>query len=524
MRARRPQGSTREGHALPYVALAILLSGCAAAGPDYKRPALNLPVELTTPAREIASPARPSVDTSTPTPARAGMAADSLPAPVAVPGQTLAQGVDVPEQWWTRFASPALTTLVERSLRENPGITAGQAALRQAEASVRAQQGATAPQISANYTFTRQKTPAALASPLASAAYLFNLHTLQLNLDYNPDVFGANRRAVEGLQAGVESQQALLAATQLGLASNVALTAIQEAALRAQLASLREVIALQGEALKKTRRLRTLGQLADTDVAIQESAFAGFETQLPPLEKQLGQSRSLLKVLLGDYPENVLGEQFELEQIHLPSELPLTLPSSLLERRPDIRAAEAQLKAASAAVGVAAAARLPAINLGVNSYGQSGTQLADLFRSAGNFWALAGGLTQPLFDGGTLKERELAARAGYDQAAAQYRQTVLAAFQNVADVLVAIQTDQDAAQANLHAEQAARTSFDIARRQFALGDLSALNLVQIEQTWWQARSQRQLVEAARLADSVALYQALGGASWDAPAANVPAAQ
>jgi NodT family efflux transporter outer membrane factor (OMF) lipoprotein len=462
------------------VAAAGLLAACSSVGPDYQRPALDLP-----------STVLPAAD--------AGAAPERLAA---------SAGPDA--QWWRDFHAPALDALIARSLREHPGIAAGQAALQQAAALVRAQQGVTAPQLQAAYGATRQKTAAVLASPLSSADDIFNLHTLQLNLSYTPDVFGTNRRAIEGLEAGLATQQALLDGTRLSLAGSVAVAAIAEATLRAQREALNELLGIQRDLLARTRVLQAAGQLAEADVAAQEAALAALDAQAPGLERQFGQTRDLLKALVGAWPDEVLASRFELRDLTLPEALPLTLPSELLVRRPDLRAAEAQLKAASAALGVAAAARLPSLALGVNAYGQAGNRIADLFRSAGNFWALAGGVTQPLFDGGTLRARESAARAAYDQAAALYRETVISAFQNVADVLIALHADADGARTAQRAEQAARRSYDIAQRQFALGDLSGLALAQTQQAWLQARTQSALAEAARLSDGVALYVALGG--------------
>ena len=479
---------------------ALLLAGvavaaaCSSAGPDYQRPDLQLPATL--------APAPDALD-----PVGAAPAGGSAAVPPASGDQRAEPG-----GWWQQFAAPDLDALIARALREHPGVAAGQAALRQAEAFVRAQQGYYAPQLQAAYAGSRQRTANVLASPLADSSYVFNLHTLALDLSYTPDVFGVNRRAVEGLQAGVEQQQALLDATRLSLAANVALAAIQEASLRAQLDGLLEQLAIQREQLARSQALQRAGQLGQADLAVQEAALATLEAQQPPLERALGQTRDLLKALVGAWPEEVLPQRFTLDRLQLPEPLPLTLPSELLAQRPDIRAAEAQLRAANAAIGVAAAARLPSITLGVNSYGESGSRIADLFRTANSFWTLAGGITQPLFDGGTLREREQAARAGYQQAEQQYRLTVINAFQNVADALIAVHADEAALATARRAEQANRRSLAIAERQYALGDLGAIALAQLRQGWLQARSQRIVAEAGRLSDAVALYQALGAGS------------
>lgn len=262
-----------------------------------------------------------------------------------------------------------------------------------------------------------------------------------------------------------------------------------------------------------------LGQVSSADVAAQEAALAVAQANLPPLEKQLAQQRDLLKALAGRFPNDERQTGFDLDQLQLPGELPLSLPSTLVEHRPDIRAAEEQLHAASAEIGVAAANRLPNITLGVAGYGSAALSMADLFKGGTGFWELAGGITQPLFDGGTLKHRESAARAAYDQAAAQYRATVLNAFQNVADALQAVKSDADALRAADKALSAADKSLHLAQRQLELGDISALAVLNSEQTYQQAKLNQVQAQANRLADTVALFQALGGGWWNRQTAS-----
>jgi NodT family efflux transporter outer membrane factor (OMF) lipoprotein len=270
------------------------------------------------------------------------------------------------------------------------------------------------------------------------------------------------------------------------------------------------------------QRQYQLGQVAMADVAAQEAALAAAEATLPPLEKQLAIERDLLSVLSGGFPNESPAAQFDLDSLQLPTELPLSLPSALVEHRPDVRAAEEQLHAASAEVGVAAANRLPNVTLGVTGYGSAALTMASLFKSGTGFWELAGGLTQPVFDGGALKHKEGAAKAAYDQAAAQYRATVLNAFQNVADTLHAIQSDALALRAADKAERAAAKSLAIARRQLALGDISTLMLLGSEQAYQQAKLNLVQAQANRLQDTVALFQSLGGGYWNKPTPDATA--
>lgn len=479
-----------------------LLGGCAA-GPDYVRPAVTLPTAYLAADGAVPSPAD---QPSTGAPAHQAQSTAE---------QSLLAGADVPARWWEAFQSPALNQLIEASLRSNPTVAAAQAALHGALENVAAQEGSYYPSVNASFTPTRQKVAGVLSSPLASNAYYYNLHTAQVSVAYTPDLFGANRRQVESLAAQADAQRYQLQATYLTLTANVANAAIGEAALRGQVEATRAIIAAQTRVMDAVRQQRALGQLADADVAAQEAALAASAAALPPLEKQLAQQRNLLAALAGDYPQHAPAQQFTLDALVLPDSLPLTLPSQLAERRPDVRAAEEQLHAASAGVGIAAANRLPNITLGVNAYGSSASSLGGLFKAGTGFWTLAGSVVQPVFDAGTLKHRQGAAQAAYDEAAAQYRSTVITAFQNVADALQAIHYDAQALQTAALAEQAAARSVAIGRRQLALGDVSALTVLAQEQAWQQARLALVQAQAGRLADSVALYQALGGSPWPA---------
>jgi len=467
---------------LMMVTLLAALGGCAV-GPDYVRPDNALPQSYL-PAGDVLAHAFARHDST------------------------------LPAQWWTLFRSAPLDDLIAASLQHNPTVEAAQAALRLAQENVAAQQGAALPLVDLGFAPTRQKIAGTLASPAASAASIYNLHTAQVTVSYAPDLFGGNRRQVESLQAQASQQRFLLDATYLTLTANVANTAIQEAALRGQLAATREIVASQTRVTAMVLRQVQLGQLGRADAAAQEALLAVAEASVPPLEKQLAMQRNLLTVLAGRFASEGVAEQFELASLQLPESLPLTLPSTLVEHRPDVRAAEEQLHAASAAVGVAIANRLPNITLGVNAYGSSANRLADLFKAGTGFWSLAGNITQPLFDAGILQHRQAAAQAALEQAAAQYRASVLNAFQNVADALQAIRYDDVAERAAERAEQATARSLAILRSQLALGDVSALTLLVGEQAYQQAKLARVQARANRLADVVALCQALGG-GWSA---------
>lgn len=480
---------TRTAPAAAGVALTLLMAGCAV-GPDYARPPLNLPTQYT------ATP---------PTSQEAE----------SVPLARLSPELDVPAQWWQTFRSEPLNALVTQSLAGNPTIEAADAALRAAQENEAADRAAFWPTVALGYSPTRQRVASAVASPVSSNASLYTLHTAQVTVSYTPDVFGATRRQVEGAKAQTELQRFQTVAAKLTLSSNVVAAAITEASLRAQQRATQAIVAGQKEMLAAYRKQLALGQVAPADVDAQEASLAATEATLPPLEKQLAQQRNLLAALAGRYPSQGVEAQFDLDALQLPSELPLTLPSSLVEHRPDVRAAEAQLQAASAAIGVAVAARLPNLTLGVNSYGSSAYRLSDLFKSSSLFWTVAGSVTQPIFDGGALKHREAAARASFDEAAAQYRATVLAAFQDVANTLEAIDADTRALQAAVKAERTASQSLARTQAQVRLGDASALSLRIAQQAQQQALLNLVQARALRLTDAAALFQALGGGWWNA---------
>jgi len=476
----------------PGISGALLVAACAV-GPDFKRPAA------------------PAVGGYTREPLSA------LPKSADIPGgeaQSFVRGQDIPGQWWILFHSESLNNLIDQALKANPDAQAAQAALRVAMENVYAQKGAFYPSIEASYSPSRQKNAVGTLAPtLSSGVPIFNLYTAQVSVSYTLDVFGANRRQAETLEALAESQRFQLEATYLTLTSNVVAAAVQEASLRAQIAATQEVINFEAEQLELLRREFELGAIAESNVVAQQAALAQARATLPPLEKQLAQQRDLLTALLGRFPSEEPSEKFELSMLQLPQELPVSLPSRLVEQRPDVRSAEAQLHAASAQIGVAVANMLPQFTISAN-IGSVATEMSHLFAGGTNFWSLAGNLAQPIFEGGALLHKKRAAEAAYDQAAAQYRSTVITAFQNVADTLHALQNDANALNAASEAERAAAESLKIARRQLQLGDISYLALLNAELTYQQAAIVLVQARANRYADTAALFQALGGGWWN----------
>jgi NodT family efflux transporter outer membrane factor (OMF) lipoprotein len=468
---------------------AVGASGCAV-GPNFKRP--------TPPAVHGYLPE--------PLPARTESHEDG-------DAQRFVDGMSIPAQWWTLFKSPALDTLIQQAFKNNPTVQGAQAALRVANENYYAQRGALLPAVQANYSFTRQKNATGTLAPtLTSGESIFNLHTAQVSVSYVLDVFGGVRRETESMHSQAESQRYQLEATYLTLASNVISTAIQEAAARAQLDATNGIIQSEREALQILKRQYELGSIAMTDVMAQEAALATSEATVPGLQKQLEQSRHALATLAGRFPSEAADEHFELASLRLPEELPITVPTQLVRQRPDVLAAEEQMHAASAQVGVAIANMLPQITLSGNQGGAS-TQFGQLFAGGNTYWAGGASLTQTLFAGGALLHKERAARAALDQAGAQYRSAVLTAFQNVADTLTALQLDAQALSASARAERAAKESLLTVRRNVELGSVGYLALLNAQQTYQQAVLNLAQAQANRYTDTVALFQALGGGWW-----------
>lgn len=483
-------------HFFPVIAAlssAAFFSGCAV-GPDFHRPA------------------PPPVSGYTTQPLAATTSAANVPGGEE---QRFVSGKDIPQKWWELFKSSHLNTLIEKSLKANPTIDAAKAALRQARENLAAQKGYYYPTVQASASVTHARDSATVSPVPASGAEPYTLHTAQVSIGYALDIFGKNRRQVESLQAQADFQRFQLEAAYISLTSNVVAAAIQETALRDQIAATQSIIQVETEMLEQLRQQFANGYVAGLDVAAQEAALAQVEQTLPPLQKQLAQTRDLLSALAGRFPSEELEEKFQLSGITLPQELPISLPSRLVEQRPDVRAAEEELHAASAQVGFAVANMLPDITLSAN-LGSTASSIGQLFSAGTGFWGLAGNVAQTVFDGGTLLHSKRAAEAGLDQAAAQYRATVIFAFQNVADTLHALQSDAAALKAAAAFERAAKRSLDLTRGQFKAGYVNYLSLLSAEQAYQQAVIAIAQAKANRYADTAALFLALGGSWWNGP--------
>jgi len=471
--------------------LALLVAGCTV-GPNFVRPAAP---DVT---RYTQAPLGPTA---------------SAPNVAGGESQRFLDGQDIPAGWWELFESPPLNVLVERALKANPDLKAAEAALTAAHENMLAQRGGYFPAVSASFAASRSKTSAELSPTPNSGALLFNLFTPEVSVSFLPDVFGLNRRLVESMAATEQQTRFELTATYLALTANVVVAAIQEAGVREQIRTTRELIASGEKSLDVLRQQQTRGYASRLDVAAQEAQVAQASATLPPLLKQLAQQRDLLAALSGALASEGLPEQFELSQLKLPQELPLSVPSRLIEQRPDVRQAEENLHIASAQIGVAVANRLPSFTITAD-VGASALTLGSLTASDAGFSDLGAQVTQPIFQGGALMHKERAARAARLQAQQQYRSAVIAAFQNVADTLAALEHDAEALRASAASTEAARVTLDVVRAQQRAGYASYLQLLGAEQAYQSALNAQVQGQINRYADTAALFQALGGGWWN----------
>jgi NodT family efflux transporter outer membrane factor (OMF) lipoprotein len=473
------------------LALFLPLLGACAVGPDFVPP-----------------PAPPVSGYTPDTPPAKTVGADVA----GGAAQNFVMGRDIPGEWWKVFHSKEIDALIAEALRANPSLQAAQASLWQAKENLYASGGKLLPAFDANGSFERQQfSPAEFGFPGGPST--FNLFQTTVNVSYAPDVFGGQRRQIEANAALTDYQRFELEATYLTLTSNVVTAAIQEASLRGQIEATLEIIKAETDQLKVVRNQFEAGAANRADVLTQESEVATTEATLPPLRKQLEQQQHVLLALIGHFPNEARQDRLMLASFHLPASLPVSVPSQLVQQRPDVRAAQAQLQQASAQIGVAVANRLPQFSL-TAAYGNAALTAATLFTPATAIWSITAAGTQPIFHGFTLLHQERAARAAYDVADAQYRSAVLTAFQNVADALRAVQLDAATLKAQQRAVRAASDTFDLTRGQYRLGAVTYIILLNAQRSYQQALLALVQAQAARYADTAALFAALGGGWWN----------
>jgi NodT family efflux transporter outer membrane factor (OMF) lipoprotein len=477
----------------------LLLLGACAVGPNFKRPAP--PAD----AGYGAAPAQGS------TAAVAGSSPGGSGA-----AQHFVSGEELPGEWWLVFRSQQLSDLVAETLRANPNMAAAHAALREAQHLYVAQRATLFPSVQAGFAATRSKLPSAtLTPPTVATANIYNLYTAQLSLSYTLDVFGGVRRQLELAGTQVDTARYQLIATDLTLSSNAVVIAITEASLRGQIGATERILSLQRQLTETARAQRKLGTASDVELLPQEAAEAQTAATLPPLQKQLAQTRDALTALLGRLPAEEPATTFHLGDLTLPEDLPVSIPSRLVAQRPDVLQAEANLHAASAQVGISIADMLPQFQISADT-GSAALAISQLFKPYTDFWDLGASLTQTLFNAGALVYRHKAADDALDAAGAEYRAAVIVACQNVADTLHALQADAEALKATAEARRAARAAFELAQQQQKLGTISEVALVSAEQTYRQAEIALVQAQANRYMDTAALFQALGGGWWNRP--------
>jgi len=482
------------------LALALVLTGCTL-GPDFKAPEAPATSKTTPPESYsyTVSPVQNPLDASQ---GNAGVA------------QKLVMAQDIPAQWWTVFHSPELDALIRSALTQSPNLASAQAALRQAQENARAFYGnAFFPNATASLGVQREHASA--VSTLTPGGELFTLYNASINISYTLDLFGLNRRELESMRALVNYQQFQVEAAYLTLTSNLVTTAIREASLRAQLQATKDILEFQTSQMDVIDKQFAVGAIPKSTVLSQRTLLAQTRASVPGLEKALQQTRNQLAVYAGRLPSDADLPEFHLESLQLPAELPVSIPAALVQQRPDIRATEALLHQASAQVGVATANQFPQLSL-TASYGATSPTASGLTQKQWSFWNLGAGVVQPLFDAGALSAKKRASVAAYDQADAQYRATVLVAFQNVADSLQALDQDAKTLTQQVEVESVARQTLDLTNQQFQLGAVNSLLLLDAKRNYQNARIALVQAQAARYADTAALFLALGGGWWNRP--------
>jgi NodT family efflux transporter outer membrane factor (OMF) lipoprotein len=484
-------------------ALALGIPAGCAVGPDFRAPGVPANAGFT----------------------QAGSTPQTTTASTPIPGgeaQRFVDGLDIPGQWWTLFQSPELNALIDRALKQNPTLESAQAALREANENVAAARGALLPSLSGTYEAQRNRGSLAEFGLPGSGGYFYTLNSANVSVSYTLDAFGGIRRQIEALQAQADYARFSLEASYLTLTSNVVAAAITEASLRAQIVAQQDIARAQQSALDIIQRRVSAGGASRTDVLQQQATLQSTLAMLPALRTELAQERDLLATYAGALPAEYTDSEFRLDTLNIPVELPVSLPSRFVEQRPDVRQYSALLHQATAQIGVATANMLPQLQI-TGSYGGAAARFADMFSPASVVWSLAGSVTQPLFRGGQLLHQRRAAIAAAQEAAANYKATVLTAFQNVADALLALQGDADALAAQIGAERAAAGSLDLVQAQYKAGGASYLQVLTAEQTYQNAALALVKARAQRFTDTAALFQALGGGWWNRNdlAANPP---
>jgi NodT family efflux transporter outer membrane factor (OMF) lipoprotein len=473
---------------------ALLAAASCAVGPNYHDPAPPAPGAITLPSQ---------------TDAAGGEA------------QIFVSGADISGDWWRLFHSAELNALIDTALAHNPTLQASQQTLIEAQENVRAEEASFLPSLSGSFQAERERVSSAQsasfgAGPAAAgdtgAIPPFTLYNASLSVSYNPDVFGGVRREVESLQAQSDYERDELEASYLSLTANIVTAAITEASLNGQIQATQQIIATEQKQLDILNRQFALGGVAKANIISEQATLASTQATLPPLQSQLAQIRNQLADYVGTFPANFNQAGFTLADLTLPAALPASLPSALVNQRPDIQAAAAQLHQASANVGVATANMLPQISLSAD-VGHDALSTATLFTPQTLLWSLVAGVTQPIFEGGMLEAKRKSSVAALRAAGLQYQATVLSAFQNVTDALQILQFDAETLNAADLAATASANSLAVTQDQYQLGGQPFTAVLTAQVSYQNAVINQVKARAARLSDTAALFQALGGGWW-----------
>lgn len=433
-------------------------------------------------------------------------------------------GEDLPAEWWVAFHSDPLDELIRDALKNSPSVAAAQAALREARETAKATRDSLYyPGADLDLSVSRERLSSAalgIPSSVAGSSITLTVYEAAINATYTPDIFGGERRQVEGVRAQAEYQRQELESAYLSLSSSLVTTAVLEASLRGQIKSTQDTIVAEADELGIVKAQFDSGAISRAAVLSSQTQLAQSRASLAPLEKALGQTRHQLAILAGRLPSATDLPQFTMESFTLPDDLPVSLPSALVHQRPDILAAEAQLHAACAAVGVATANMYPQLPL-TASVGSEPLSVGQLFNTSSLVWSVGASLTQPLFHAGALAARRRAAADAYDQATAQYRQTVLSAFQSVADALQALQSDAVALDSQAQADTAAQATLNLVHEQYRIGAVSHLELLDAQRQYNQTHLALISAQAARFSDTASLMQAMGGGWWNRKSETYP---
>jgi len=474
--------SNRQAALAALLGLTAMLAGCKV-GPNFKRPE--------PPAAERYTSEKLQVESS-------GL------------DQQITRGAALDREWWHLFQSDEIDAVVERALQGNRTLVAANATLAQANELANAQAGSLYPQLNMTAGLGRQKYGAQFFGTFQKLPP-FTYYALGPTVSYALDYTGGTARSVEQQFAQAQYQKQQLNAAYLMVSGNAVMQCLRIALLQGEIAAAEAILEEDRQNQKLVRIAFEAGSVARTDVVSADSPLASDATLLPPLRQQLSEARHALAIIMGQFPGNEAPAEFDLARVTLPHNLPVSLPSELVHNRPDILASEAQLHAATAAVGVATSNLYPHIVLSGSLTMQS-TILRRLFEGQNNAYNGIGSLTAPLFDGGTLRAQKRAAVAAMQASAANYQQTVLAAFGQVADSLEALDHDAELLDAQAHAQSAARENVDLTRRSYNEGNVGVLQVLDAERLYQNARLGYVRAQAQRYMDTVQLFLALGGAA------------